>query len=296
MIPPGLHFLYYSPVSKEGQVAPRTGFFRLFSKGEVVAWRYDPASEELKEVSEEERSNLKMGLKEIDGRLGPYPHSLWQKWVSLSSRVTGESLARLLQTGPGAGGEVCAITQVMSEESGELGPGARIHFTPLAKERFPPGCTAQEITEHNMDSSHRLQKFLEPHSHIEEVLVELQFAFLCFLVAQNYDSFEHWKQLVALMCGCSKALLKYPQLFLNFMSDLHFQMQEVPQDFFIDIISENNFLVKSLTDLFANMRETEGVTGQLRARAISFENHLSKKFGWDFSEEDEEFAPVVVET
>ena len=25
MIPPGLHFLYYSPVSKEGQVAPRTG-------------------------------------------------------------------------------------------------------------------------------------------------------------------------------------------------------------------------------------------------------------------------------
>ena len=24
------------------------GFFRLFSKGEVVAWRYDPASEELK--------------------------------------------------------------------------------------------------------------------------------------------------------------------------------------------------------------------------------------------------------
>ena len=26
--------------------------------------------------------------------------------------------------------------------------------------------------------------------------MELQFAFLCFLVAQNYDSFEHWKQLV----------------------------------------------------------------------------------------------------
>ena len=54
--------------------------------------------------------------------------------------------------------------------------------------------------------------------------------------------------------------------------------------------------MRSLTDLFANMRETEGVTRQLRARAISFENHLSKKFGWDFSEEDEEFAPVVVET
>ena len=29
-----------------------------------------------------------------------------------------------------------------------------------------------------------------------EVLAELQFAFLAFLVGQSYDSFEQWKQLV----------------------------------------------------------------------------------------------------
>ena len=72
-------------------------------------------------------------------------------------------------------------------------------------------------------------------------------------------------------------------------------MQEVPEDFFVDIISQNNFLVASLSDLFANVREHEDMSPQLRQKAISFENHLTKKFGWDFSQEEDEYAPVVVE-
>ena len=58
-----------------------------------------------------------------------------------------------------------------------------------------------------------------------QVLVELQFSFLCFLVAQNYDSFEQWKHLVALLCTCVKAMSKFPNLFISFMADLHFQVQ-----------------------------------------------------------------------
>ena len=104
---------------------------------------------------------------------------------------------------------------------------------------------------------------------------------------------------------------KFPNLFISFMADLHFQvyffpfvlfyflyflqMQEVPEDFFVDIISQNNFLVSSLSDLFANVREHEDMSPLLRQKAISFENHLTKKFGWDFSQEDEEYAPTVVE-
>ena len=72
-------------------------------------------------------------------------------------------------------------------------------------------------------------------------------------------------------------------------------MVEVPEDFFVDIISCNNFLVVSLTNLFANIRESEAGE-QLKSRAISFENHLTKKFGWCFDEEaDDDCSPVVVE-
>ena len=72
-------------------------------------------------------------------------------------------------------------------------------------------------------------------------------------------------------------------------------MLEVPEDFFVDIISCNNFLVGALTNLFANIRESEA-TEKLKSRAISFENHLTKKFGWCFDEEaDDECSPVVVD-
>ena len=72
-------------------------------------------------------------------------------------------------------------------------------------------------------------------------------------------------------------------------------MREVPEDFFFDIISSNNFLVAALTNLFENIREYEA-SQELKIKAISFENHLSKKFGWTFSDDvNDENAPVVVE-
>ena len=89
-----------------------------------------------------------------------------------------------------------------------------------------------------MDASYRLEMIISEHVSAEEVmilyggftlasqvLVELQFSFLCFLVAQNYDSFEQWKHLVALLCTCVKAMSKFPNLFISFMADLHFQVQ-----------------------------------------------------------------------
>ena len=69
----------------------------------------------------------------------------------------------------------------------------------------------------------------------------------------------------------------------------------MPEDFFIDIISSNNFLVQSLTNLFENIREYEA-SRELKTKAISFENHLSKKFGWSFSDDaNDDNMPVVVD-
>jgi len=299
MIPPGLHFVYYSTLGQGSagpQLAPRTGFFHMFHRGDVLVKRYDKSSEELVDVGDDEVARVREGLKDMDSRLGPYPLKQWKKWVSLSNRITEESLLRLQPKT----GTVCAVTQVASgggDDGGhvETDPEARINYTNISRDRHPAGCSAKEITEHAMDASYRLEMFVSDHVAAEEVLVELQFSFLCFLVAQNYDSFEQWKHLVALLCTCVKAMSKFPDLFISFMADLHFQMQEVPEDFFVDIISENNFLVSSLSDLFANVREHEDMAPQLRQKAISFENHLTKKFGWDFSQEDEEYAPTVVE-
>ena len=228
MIPAGLHFIYYSPVSKEGSLAPRRGFFHNFTPGQVLVRRFDPQTEDLLEdISEEETDRLRSNLKNIDGNLGPYPYQSWKKWVSLSNRITPSSLARLQ---PKCGPTICSSTEVASPDNVEglatsqPDPTTCINYTSLTKQKYPAGAVPADITRHCMDTSYQLGLFIAHHDMVEEVLVELQFSFLCFLVGQNFDSFCQWKQLVAMLCGCGEALLKYPQLFLHFKSDMHFQV------------------------------------------------------------------------
>jgi len=301
MIPPGLHFVYYSAVSSEGQVGIRTGFFHFFKKGEVLRRKWDAPTEVLLEACEEGAS--KDYLREIDQCLAPYAYESknngYQKWTSLSNRITEKTLRKLE---PSSGPGISASTQTTSTEvsSGINGVNvdvdSRLNFTQISKRRYPPGCVAAEITKYSLDSSFQLETFLTSVEKVDEALAELQFCFLCFLLGQNYESFEHWKMMVAMLCGCVEALSRHTSLFLDFMSDLHFQMAEVPDDFFVDIVSANNFLVQSLTDLFINIRENDDADMKLKSRAISFENHLSRKFGWTFEEEvDDELSPVIIE-
>ncbi len=129
----------------------------------------------------------------------------------------------------------------------------------------------------------------------EEVLAELQFSFVCFLVGQHYDSFEQWKRLVALFCSCDDALGSRAQLYLTLINDLHFQIREVPDDFFVDIVSHDNFLVTVLSRLFQTVAANPGLDTRLRSRAEAFRANLSKKFNWDFDLELEDEAPVIVD-
>ena len=54
-------------------------------------------------------------------------------------------------------------------------------------------------------------------------------------------------------------------------------------------------MINNITEL--NSRETEGVSPQLREKAVKFEQFASKKFCWSFCDDaDDENAPVVVDT
>lgn len=305
LIPPGLHFVYYCAVNTaDRSTAPRTGFFHSFKPRELVAMRWDTTTEMLvDDVSEEEKEGMLSGVKNIDRNLGAYPLQSWSKWVSLSSRLSEGVVQRLSP----ATGRICAVSDMLPDQIGEAQaeagmpsliprPGTEVRFSQIPRKKYPENATAAEITKHSLDTTHQLDTFMSVLKSQSEVLAELQFAFLCFLVGQNYDCFEQWKLLVSMLCGCRDGLLKYPGLFVDFISDLHFQMQEVPEDFFVDIVSQNNFLVNSLTDLFENIRVVEGVDRKLQKRAANFENYLSKRFGWCFSDDAaEENGPVVVE-
>lgn len=75
---------------------------------------------------------------------------------------------------------------------------------------------------------------------------ELQFAFICFLIGNVYDAFEHWKRLLNILCRSEDAIGKYQDLYINLISVLYHQLSEIPADFFVDIISQDNFLTSTL--------------------------------------------------
>jgi A1 cistron-splicing factor AAR2 len=304
MVPPGLHFIYYSAVNtKFRDTAPRSGFFHWFKKGELIAYRWDAITETLvDDVSEEDKENMKTDLRNLDHRLGAYPYQSYNKWLMLTSRIKKEKLESLVPEEK----IISSVTEMVNDPQGtndddnlpDLTPrsGTNIKYTQLSQTRCPPNASAVEITKHNLDRSYQLEQFITQLGASEEVLAELQFSFLCFLVGTNYASFEHWKHLVDLLCGCADSLLKHPQLFQDFITDLYFQMVEIPEDFFVDIISQHNFLVRALTNFFENIKETKEVSADLKQKAQRFENCVSKKFGWCFADEaDEENLPVVVQ-
>lgn len=256
-------------------------------------------------------------LKELDRFLGPFPYDSWKKWVSLTNKISKTTISRLEPT---LDGKIRAVSEFIPQgkrrenpqELPELKakPGTNIAYTSVPTERFPENSTPEEITKHSMDESHRLELYLKAFEKLyedkvstsmaridleTEALAELQFAFVCFLIGRNYDSFEHWKCLLSLFCGCDEALNKRPSFFLALMADLHFQVREVPDDFFVDIVAGNNFLVVALTRFFEAVKSNEAVSKELKSRAEKFQKNLTKKFNWDFDLELEEDQPVVVE-
>lgn len=73
-------------------------------------------------------------------------------------------------------------------------------------------------------------------------------------------------------------------------------MFQVPEDLFVDIVEQNNFLAASLSVLFSNIRDnSEDLPTALVDRAAKFKLHLTSRMGWIFdTEERDEDAPVVV--
>lgn len=52
----------------------------------------------------------------------------------------------------------------------------------------------------------------------KELLGELQLAFTCFLIAENYAGFMQWKNIVQLICSCQEAIEKYVDtIFTDFL-------------------------------------------------------------------------------
>lgn len=173
---------------------------------------------------------------------------------------------------------------------------SQMRFSSIPKQRYPPGSTPSQISRYSIDSSYALEQILEKHysTYSIGILGEIQFAFVCFIIGQVYDAFDQWKSLVHLLCSSGESIVSRNDLYQQFITMMHFQVREIPEDFFVDIVTANNFLTSTLQEFFSHL-DNEEVNNALRRKGKSFRENLTQKFKWDFTTEPDEFAPVVVD-
>jgi A1 cistron-splicing factor AAR2 len=112
-----------------------------------------------------------------------------------------------------------------------------------------PNVTPERLTEVNFDKSFQFLNLVERFGGLLEVISEFEASFVMFSLGQSYEGFEQWKKFVALLCRCDSAIRseKYKNFFReDFPTVLYHQLVEVPEDYFEDIVTGNNFLVASL--------------------------------------------------
>lgn len=305
MIPPGVHFVY---VGVKG--APRIGFFHNFQTKEILLKKWDPTSENFveEEINQEEVDRYRASLQNIDGGLAPYPYEVYRNWYALTDFITENTLQRLnpIKGRISAQAELVTMETVYMEDNQlneKVGCSSRVdreHRTrtrfvdqqglPIMKIREGHEIRFQEIPQlpisssrAGIDYSDRLDRMISNlNDDWKQLLAECQYSFVCFLMGQVFEGFEQWKRLIHLLCSSITALQERNDLYMQFNRVLYFQLKECPEDFFIDIVSRDNFLTTTLSMLFANIRDASCASTELKRKSLTFKEYLTKTFKWDF--------------
>ncbi|XP_060524302.1 protein AAR2 homolog isoform X2 [Cylas formicarius] len=281
MVPPGIHYIFYSSVSNTGDTAPRTGFFHFFKKSEVYVKKWDNITQEnllkkLNPLCGEVRSALELeNCCDADRPRG-------------SRSETGESSSKRLRN---SHGEDDLLPYLQPKD------GTELRLTQFPEKCYPEGSSPSEITTHSLDSTYVLEKMIHTYLQPTDILGELELCYICFLVGHSLEAFEQWKKLFSLLCSCERALIKYRKIYDLFLNVVELQVKEVPEEFIADIVTNNNFVYAKLRDLFRFIRNSDA-DDQLKCKAERLRKSLKHSCKWDFGNldlEEEDEAPVVVE-
>lgn len=336
LIPPGVHFVYASacPANLDDNTptsnGPRCGFFHHFKRKELLIKRWSVEEEDFDDdyqPSEELYQRYGLNLRDLDQYLGAYSYSKYQTYLKLTNKLTVDIVDFLNPDCKRIRSVPFLVRDEKEEESTtsieavnlscehqkpteeKLLPHLKphqstvIHFTkiPIDHRELGENLTGSKITEYNLDTSMKLDHLFKSASFgIDQILAELQFAFLTFLFCHVYECFEHWKKLLNLLCKVDSSLQKYPKFYREFLEILEHQVDQIPEDLFEDITDSNNLIRTLLDTLFQNLDSLCNIDKSEDKQALTecagrLQEYLEKKFNWTFGLERDDENPVIVD-
>ncbi len=209
MIPPGIHFIYFNATDKYGNIGLRNGFFYNFKSKEMLVKKWNPQTESIDDYqfNEIEMANFKSNKQDFDRFLGAYPYNEYKKWLSLTNNLNEDFVfklvpdLKLISSGSSLIGQQFKSSRnenlfkkpdsIKEAESRlphmEHVKGTNINFSKIPSKFHPNETNPSKITQFSIDLSDRLEQLIQiQESNEKNVLCELQFSFICFLIGQVY--------------------------------------------------------------------------------------------------------------
>ncbi|XP_019173146.1 PREDICTED: protein AAR2 homolog [Ipomoea nil] len=321
MIPPGVHFVYYSSSNREGNAfSPIIGFFIVAGHSEVIVRKWDQNEEKFVKLSEEDEERYGQAVRrlEFDRQLGPYMLNQYGDWRHLSNYITKAIIERLEPIG----GEISVSSEpdsisnipktTMEKALAEQLKNSKFsrpvekperkgcYFTPIPRLIKHKGLSGHDLTNMNLDKTQVLETIIakEYGGNENSLLGELQFSFIAFLMGQSLEAYLQWKLIASLFLGCTEAPLHTrSQLFTKFVQVIYYQLKFGFQkdDKNADVaekgamalldeswLSDDSFLHILCKDFFSLLLEAPVIDGDLLSWTRKLKDLLEDSLGWDF--------------
>lgn len=291
-IPSGLHFVYHST-----GMGNRQGWFFTSSKDEIIVKQWDSVNEEISINATLSEGSLHTLLQAIhtgmlNSNLGPYPLSQHHLWLNITGFISNSVLTQA-NIPPG--------TLVFPGDASDLNDGSELksnsssvtpYFPNIArvtrysnieeielKLRYEPN---KDLTSLHMDKSEVLERLVDGchEGSWEDVLGELQLAFIVFILLFSYPALQFWKRIVSVICNSRRILVSsaHSSFSCAFLRILYEQLNFCPADFFENELSKDSFLKPAVSALFANM-DQENLDTALQEHHRRLLTFMKKKFG-----------------
>eukprot|EP01031_Cornospumella_fuschlensis_P041494 gene41494-50636_t len=294
-IPKGLHFLYYSygGFQREGffhTFYNNRVYCLTWDKREE---RFSVSSDGHHMVSihlaQEQQTQLEEEILNghLNSFLAPYPDKQYQQWLSLSCNLDEALLSYancpigslVLSDGEDLVKDVHSKIPNISNTSTtyDMSIGNLPLFSPV-KRMLADGLqrastsAGSQVTNMAMDKSWLLsdiaqhidsqQQSHQAHSHVthgesHSILGELQLSFLMFLFLHSYGALNQYKLLLSVVCESSAYLTAHTAFSTMVLKMLYYQLHFLPDDFFVDELSRENFLEANMKALCSSLQAAQ---------------------------------------
>ena len=287
LIPIGVHYISFS-LSEENN-AFKQGFFieiednKKKSKNIIREW--SPKYETFIKLNDEMDKNYSIGLDNLDFDqfLGNYPYEQIQNWTDLSKFLNTSVINRLQKNI-----DMTMCPEIKEDKNNEKENENKNNMQIMSYDNieFTEFYLNQPEYINSLDKSALLEKILSKFKSPNEFLGEFQYTFILFLIGEVYEALKQWKDIFILITSSEDLINKknFEKFFCDFIEIIYNQLRLFPDDLMHDVILDNNFLKRYLTN-FLLFEKKEMKNFSKRQKLLKA--FVEEKFGYKIKSEEE---------